>query len=75
MPGLRLPAVALGASHVYHLHAVHTKRREALLSAAAASLRAPGASQRLTAGSGGPSEHLLKPTTVAEMTEQKVGRA
>ncbi len=30
IPGLRLPAVAPGATHVYHLYVVHTARREAL---------------------------------------------
>ncbi len=30
VPGLRLPACAPGASHVYHLYVVHTARRDAL---------------------------------------------
>jgi dTDP-4-amino-4,6-dideoxygalactose transaminase len=30
LPGLRLPTVALGATHVYHLYVVHTPQRDAL---------------------------------------------
>lgn len=30
LPGLQLPAVAAGATHVYHLYVVHTRHRDAL---------------------------------------------